>query len=86
MAKKRKGWKVFVKWQTDPCDVSDGVCILRPEIRIVGAFDVCFARLYAHVFSDKIFDLITKDLSSYLPAEEASSDQDASGKEVQQDV
>ena len=86
MAKKKKrGSHVWFQLYDDQVDLSDGVIILRPEIRIVGPFDLCFARLFRAYAWELLRAFCDRELMCYLPQSDpdpaAESDQEVSGNE-----
>lgn len=86
MAKKKKREShVWFQMYDNQVDLSDGVIILRPEIRIVGPFDLCFARLF-RAYAWEIFNSVfERELMRYLPKPDpeptAVSDQEVTGNE-----
>lgn len=67
MAKKKKSSRVFYQMYDNQVDLSDGVIILRPEIRIVGSFDLCFARLFRAYAWGLFRRFCDQELMEYLP-------------------
>ena len=68
MAKKKKMVpRMFFSMCNDQVDLSDGVIILRPEIRIVGSFNLDFARLFQAYAWEAFSVFIDRELMRYIP-------------------